>query len=123
MADNPALPKASLQKGKPATRRKAAAFRPHGPWVTARKVVQALAMLAFLALFVSAQRGGWPANLVNLPMRLDPLAALANLLASRTFLTGSALALILLILTLVFGRAWCGWLCPLGTLLDWFSLD
>ena len=56
-------------------------------------------------------------------MRLDPLGMLAHLLASRTLLAGSALALVILILTLAAGRAWCGWLCPLGTLLDIFSLQ
>jgi ferredoxin len=55
-------------------------------------------------------------------MRLDPLAMLAHLIASRTFLAGSALAIIVVALTLLLGRAWCGWLCPLGTLLDWFPL-
>jgi polyferredoxin len=30
--------------------------------------------------------------------------------------------LIVVLLTLVFGRAWCGWLCPLGTTLDLFPL-
>jgi len=69
-----------------------------------------------------ARRGGWPASLVNASMRLDPLLALANLLASRTFLTSSTLALVLLILGFVFGRAWCGWLCPLGTILDMIPL-
>jgi len=51
-------------------------------------------------------------------MRLDPLLALAGTLAARAVLVGSALALGTLLLTLVFGRAWCGWLCPLGTVLD-----
>jgi polyferredoxin len=53
-------------------------------------------------------------------MRLDPLSGLSQLLASHTFLAGSALALLTIILTLFFGRAWCGWLCPLGTTLDLF---
>jgi polyferredoxin len=30
-----------------------------------------------------------------------------------------ALGAIILILALVTGRAWCGWLCPMGTVLDW----
>jgi len=96
--------------------------RPAGPWVTARKTVQYLALLIFVVLFVQAQRDGWPGNVVNLPMRLDPLIVLGHLLASRTFLAGSAVALIVVLLTLVFGRAWCGWLCPLGTTLDLFPL-
>jgi polyferredoxin len=96
--------------------------RPYGRWITVRKLVQYLALLAFFTLFVAARRGSWPPNLVNIPLRLDPLTVLANLLASKTFLAGSALALLVLILTLVFGRAWCGWLCPLGTTLDLLSL-
>ena len=96
--------------------------RPYGRWITIRKLVQYTALLAFFTLFVASRRGSWPPNLVNIPMRLDPLAVLANLLASKTFLAGSALALVVLILTLVFGRAWCGWLCPLGTTLDLLSL-
>ncbi len=96
--------------------------RPYGRWITARKLVQYTALLVFLTLFVASRRGSWPPDLVNIPMRLDPLAILANLLASKTFLAGSTLALLVVILTLVFGRAWCGWLCPLGTTLDLISL-
>jgi ferredoxin len=51
-------------------------------------------------------------------MRLNPLAMLAHGLASRTLLVSSALALLTVALTLLAGRAWCGWLCPLGTVLD-----
>jgi polyferredoxin len=103
-------------------RKKRWSGRPYGRWITVRKVVQYSALLTFLALFVASRRGSWPPDLVNIPLRLDPLAILANLLASKTLLAGSALALVVAILTLVFGRAWCGWLCPLGTTLDLFSL-
>jgi polyferredoxin len=91
-------------------------------WTTLRRLVQYVALLAFVALFVWSRRGGWSGSVVNIPMRLDPLAMLAHLLASRTVLAGSALALITVALTLALGRVWCGWLCPLGTLLDLFSL-
>ncbi len=87
-------------------------------WKAARKLVQYAALLGFIALFLASRRGGWATELVNAPLRLDPLGMLANLIASRALLTGSALALIILALTVVFGRAWCGWLCPLGTVLD-----
>ncbi len=90
-------------------------------WTRLRQAVQYLALIAFVALFLGARRGGWPADVVNLPMRLDPLAMLAHLLASRTWLAGSALALLTIGLTIALGRAWCGWLCPLGTALDILS--
>jgi MauM/NapG family ferredoxin protein len=92
------------------------------PWRTARRLVQYVALLAFLALFVGARSSGWPTSLANLPIRLDPLAMLAYGIASRTVIAGSAVALVTVALTLVFGRAWCGWLCPLGTVLDLLSL-
>lgn len=100
--------------------------RPTGPWVTARKIVQYLALLLFVGLFVAArnaiQAGSAAPGLLNFPLRLNPLVTLSHLLASRTFLAGSALALLIVILTLILGRAWCGWLCPLGTVLDLFPL-
>jgi polyferredoxin len=87
-------------------------------WVTARKIVQYLALVGFVALFLGTRKGGWPGNLVNLPLRLDPLTVLASSVASRKLLAGSALAIGVVLLTLIFGRVWCGWLCPLGTTLD-----
>lgn len=96
--------------------------KPAGKWIRIRKIVQYLALAVFTGLFILGRLGSQTSGLVNIPMRLDPLAILAHLLASRTLLAGSALALITVILTLVFGRAWCGWLCPLGTTLDLIPL-
>ncbi len=87
-----------------------------------RRAVQYIALFVFVALFVWSRRGGWPGTVVNLPMRLDPLAMLAHALSSRTLLAESALALVIVALTLTLGRVWCGWLCPMGTLLDLFPL-
>jgi MauM/NapG family ferredoxin protein len=93
------------------------------PWITLRKMVQILALLGFLVLFVGAHAGRIRGSIANLPLRLDPLAVFSSFLASRQFLTGSALALITILLTLLAGRVWCGWLCPMGTLLDLFSFN
>ena len=87
-------------------------------WVGSRKAVQAVALIAFLGLFLLLRRDGLPGDLANLPMRFDPLLMLAGTLAARTLMVGSALALATVLLTLLFGRAWCGWLCPLGAVLD-----
>ncbi len=98
-------------------------INPHHAWAVARKIVQYTLLAIFLLLFLLARRDGILAgNIVNIPMRLDPLTMLAHLLSSRSFLAGSALALITLVLTVIFGRAWCGWICPLGTTLDLIPL-
>jgi ferredoxin len=86
-------------------------------WVRSRKTVQALALIAFLALFLYSRTRGASGDLANVPMRLDPLLGLASSIAGRAVATGAMLAVITVALTLVFGRAWCGWLCPLGTVL------
>ncbi|MCK4725678.1 MAG: 4Fe-4S binding protein, partial [Anaerolineales bacterium] len=103
-------------------RRRRSKKHPKGRWVTLRKVSQYLALLIFLVFFVMTRMGGERADLLALPIRLDPLAMFVHLLSSKVFLISSTLALITIILTLFFGRAWCGWLCPLGTVLDLFSL-
>ena len=90
-------------------------------WIAARRIVQYLSLLVFLVLFVGSRRGGLPGDLVNAPLRLDPLLVISHLLSSRTILAGSALALFTVVLSLVFGRAWCGWICPMGTTLDLLS--
>lgn len=86
-----------------------------------RRVVQFASLLAFLWLFLQTEYRGtdqltYP---VSLLFRLDPLALLAALLApgqSHFFYLWPAM--LLLFLTLIFGRFFCGWLCPLGTVLD-----
>ena len=98
-------------------------WRPSKIWIKVRKFVQYLTLLVFLALFIVSQNRNAPGDLVNLFVRLDPLLTISHLLSSRTFIFASTISLITVILTLVFGRAWCGWLCPLGTILDLFSLN
>jgi ferredoxin len=78
-------------------------------------------LLLFLGLFIftNAQRPQrfW----ADLFTRLDPLLVLAASLAGRALVGGFLLAGFTLLLTLLFGRVWCGWLCPLGTLLEWIG--
>jgi MauM/NapG family ferredoxin protein len=68
----------------------------------------------FIAVFPTAYT--WPADLF---LRLNPLVAFLTSVASRTvvntvFWTGLAIAL----LTIVFGRFFCGFVCPLGSTID-----
>jgi polyferredoxin len=89
-------------------------------WIKARKLVQYLALFIFLVLFLSSTVRGLNASWINLPMRLDPLLALTQIISSRLIIASAFLAWITITLSVVFGRAWCGWVCPLGTILDLF---
>jgi MauM/NapG family ferredoxin protein len=55
----------------------------------------------------------------NMFFFLDPLVALASTLAARAWAPPMVMALVTVMLALFLGRVWCGWVCPLGTLLDW----
>ena len=112
------MPAKSTPGQQPARRRSFS--RTADGWVRARQAVQIAVLLLFIVLFIASHQGAWAGSLVNLPMRLDPLQMLATSLAGRTLARGALLALLTVLFTLVFGRAWCGWLCPLGTVLDWF---
>ena len=84
-----------------------------------RRVVQALFFSAWLVLlFVGLQRRvAFP--FADLFFRFDPLMAVSTMLAGQVWVGRVALALVTLALTVVLGRVWCGWICPLGTLLEW----
>jgi polyferredoxin len=67
------------------------------------------------------QLRGWP---VNWLLQLDPLVGLATLLSTGTLFAGLIWGLATLVLTVVLGRFFCGWLCPFGSLhhfVGWLS--
>ena len=59
------------------------------------------------------QLRGWP---VNWLLELDPLVALGALLTTRTIYAGLIWALATIMLTILLGRFFCGWVCPFGAL-------
>jgi len=86
-----------------------------------RQLVQYLALALFLYLFVRTTQEGRSPIPVNLFARLDPLLALNTMLADRRAIPTFAPAIITVLATLALGRIWCGWICPLGTVLDLFG--
>ncbi len=85
---------------------------------TVRRVSQIFFLLFFLLLFLSAT---YPLKFkipVDFFFRLDPLLAISSMVSARAFISTFIWALFILILTIVLGRFFCGWVCPLGTTLD-----
>lgn len=94
--------------------------------MTLRRIVQSLMFALFLfLLFMTVFRERWeglfPYLPVDLFLRLDPLALLATSLAERQWVKGLSLLIPLLVATVLLGRIFCGWICPLGTTLDLFE--
>ena len=76
--------------------------------------------LFFLFLFFTTRYTGqdiipYP---VNAFFRIDPFAAISAMLASRKMLVFFWPLVILIPVTFLFGRLFCGWICPMGGCLD-----
>jgi polyferredoxin len=88
--------------------------------VTVRRIAQIFffALFAWLCVVTNVgdrlwQLRGWP---VNLLLQLDPLVALGTLLTTKTIYAGLLWALATVVLTILLGRFFCGWVCPFGAL-------
>jgi polyferredoxin len=90
-------------------------------WKRARQVFQYTTLLVFLGLVYSTLRGELLALPNNIFSRLNPLQAIAATLASRQFLGIYLPALLTVVVTLLVGRVWCGWFCPLGATLELYG--
>ncbi|MFC1880497.1 4Fe-4S binding protein [Thermodesulfobacteriota bacterium] len=88
--------------------------------VTTRRISQIFFFIIFIWFcFVTSpgdqwwQLRGWPVNWI---IELDPLVGLATLLSTRTVYAGLLWGLATIVLTIVIGRFFCGWLCPFGAI-------
>ena len=77
---------------------------------------QATFLVLFLGLLASLARGSPRAFPAAVFHEADPLSAVSLALADGAFPRALLLGAALLLLTVVFGRFFCGWICPLGTL-------
>ncbi len=97
-------------------------------WVRRFSQVGFLAVFLYF-LFQTGFRGSFASaeTVVRLPLPVeafllaDPFVAAMTLLSTHTVYRGLAWSLGLLVLTLVFGRVFCGWICPFGTLHHFFG--
>ncbi|WP_455368296.1 4Fe-4S dicluster domain-containing protein [[Eubacterium] cellulosolvens] len=84
-----------------------------------RQVVQILTLILFLYLLVGTRKEITTVLPYDIFFRLDPLLGITSILASQVFIVSMMLGVFTIVLTIIAGRVWCGWLCPLGTILDW----
>jgi MauM/NapG family ferredoxin protein len=90
------------------------------------QLIRILTQVAFFSLFVyllleTRFSGKDSIGVVERFFHFDPLLGLTTFLASRTFVSAFLLALVTVGVTVTLGRHVCGWLCPLGALLQFFS--
>ena len=90
-------------------------------WRRARQIIQIISTAFFFLLAFLTYRGLESLFPLDLYFHFDPLVAFGAMIASRALIAPMLLALVAVVFGFVFGRAWCGWLCPLGALLDWVS--
>jgi polyferredoxin/ferredoxin len=88
--------------------------------VNVRRISQILFFTLFAWLCVVSTIGqefwqirAWP---VNWFLQLDPLAAIGTVLTTHTLYWPLLWSLAVIALTIIFGRFFCGWMCPFGAL-------
>jgi len=88
--------------------------------ITVRRISQVFFFGLFLWFCLVSTLGekfhriaGWP---VNWFLQLDPLAGLGTILSTHTLYAPLLWGLLTIILTILIGRFFCGWVCPFGSL-------
>jgi len=85
--------------------------------VNLRRISQIFFLGLFIVLFLGTTLVGENDHgpLARFFLQIDPLVLLSTFISSGTILPGMLLSLIVVAITLLLGRVFCGWICPLGT--------
>ena len=134
---------ANLETGKPGLLRRC--LKRLGPtWLSApaRRLVQSVCFGMFLVAFFyvcwpydarpEASAEGWPAHYARSLaakewgeaeafLAIDPLVPISTAIAARTWVWSLLWSGVMLLVCVVFPRGFCGYICPLGTLIDLFD--
>jgi polyferredoxin len=87
--------------------------------------VRVLSQILFFSLFVLAVWATWTSRLGGFPvsglLELDPLVLISTFLATGYVYKLLGWGLIVIAITFLFGRVFCNWMCPYGTLHQFVS--
>ncbi|MDY6933721.1 MAG: 4Fe-4S binding protein [Spirochaetota bacterium] len=88
--------------------------------ITVRRISQSFFFLLFLWFCIVSTVGekfwqirGWP---IEWLLQLDPLVALGTILSTHKLYWPLLWSLGIIVLTIIFGRFFCGWICPFGSI-------
>lgn len=83
-----------------------------------RTIVRCLSLLAFLFLLITAVYSGIALVNPDLYLRMDPILVLGSALSGRIFLFTFTPAILVIMVTILCGRIFCGYICPMGITID-----
>lgn len=83
-----------------------------------RPIVQGIFLILFLILFSRAAYPFSRSLIDNFFFRFDPLVALVMALTGTALTAVLLFSAIMVVVTVLFGRVFCGWVCPMGTVFD-----
>jgi polyferredoxin len=86
-----------------------------------RRIYSVFFFLLFLFLLGITDFRNMKGYEVSFFLEMDPLVSLTSFLTSWTVYKGLTLSLIIIVATLLFGRFFCSWICPMGILNQWVS--
>lgn len=86
--------------------------------VVAKRASQAVFLFLFVYSLWMASYSLHDGFLSGLFFRTDPLVIGITSISERTLLCGTVISFVMILLAFIFGRFYCGWVCPLGASID-----
>lgn len=86
-----------------------------------RPYVQIFFLISFVVLFLKVSYPLSEHITKNFFFNLDPLLVLVIALTGSAILITLFASIVTVVITVVFGRIFCGWICPMGTIFDLFT--
>ncbi|MCX5799371.1 MAG: 4Fe-4S binding protein [Proteobacteria bacterium] len=88
--------------------------------ITSSRISQYLFLAVFFYLFINTEYRGKDeiSFAMNSFFRVDPLVVLSFILSKKTLTALLIPGILMLIFSIFLGRFFCGWICPLGTIID-----